>query len=125
MSQLQIKVVHQGPRASVTCAGRLAAGPECDELDALLQQLLRESGTIALDLAGVNFLDSSGIGVLVRNLVRASEQRKVLRLTELSDQVRKTLEITSLLGQFRVGDSATRIKSGLRILFVHPSSEIR
>lgn len=125
MSRLLTKTRHQGPVAHVTCTGRIAAGPECEELDSLLQELLNESGTVELDLAAVDFLDSSGIGILVRNLVRARNQRKVLKLTELSPQVRKTLEVTSLLGQFRVSETSTRVRSGLRVLFVHPSSEIR
>jgi anti-anti-sigma factor len=126
MSRLELRTDYSGELARVTCRGRVAMGPETQELDALLQRLLREVGTIDLDLEHVDFLDSSGIGVLVRNLIRAREQRKTMRLVALSPQARKTLEITSVLGQFRGRDSAgPEIKPGLRVLFVHPSAEVR
>lgn len=126
MSRLDLRTDYSGELARVTCSGRIAIGPETEQLDALLQRLFREVETIDLDLEDVSFLDSSGIGVLVRNLIRAREQSKVLRLAALSPQVRKTLEITSVIGQFRSPqpDSA-QIKPGLRVLFVHPSAEIR
>jgi anti-anti-sigma factor len=126
MSRLELRTDYSGELARVTCSGRITIGPETEQLDALLQRLLREVGTIDLDLEHVDFLDSSGIGVLVRNLIRAREQQKLLRLAALSPQVRKTLEITSVLGQFRSPDTVgAQIKPGLRVLFVHPSAEIR
>jgi anti-anti-sigma factor len=126
MSRLDLKTDYFGELARVTCSGRIAVGPETEQLDAVLQKLMREVETIDLDLEGVNFLDSSGIGVLVRNLIRAREQSKVLRLAALSPQVRKTLEITSVIGQFRSPQADTaQINPGLRVLFVHPSAEVR
>lgn len=124
--QLELKTDYAGEKARLTCTGRVVAGPEADALDATLTKLVKEVGTIELDLAGVTFLDSSGIGVLVRNLVRARAERRVLRIAALSPQAQKTLEVTSVLGQFRPANSTpTQVKAGLRVLFVHPSAEVR
>jgi anti-anti-sigma factor len=125
MPSLQHRVKMDRATAQVFCAGRIAYGGEAEELDAVLQRLFNEAGTVELDLGQVNFLDSSGIGVLVRNLVRARAQRKVLKLSELSDPVRKTLEVTNVLGQFRASSPPACVRRGLRVLFVHPSAEIR
>jgi anti-anti-sigma factor len=125
MANLQHRVTLDRATARVVCSGRIAYGGEAEELDSVLQQLFKEAGTIELDLAAVHFLDSSGIGVLVRNLVRARSQRKLLKLTELSEQVRKTLEVTNVLGQFRSSAPPACVRRGLRVLFVHPSAEVR
>jgi len=125
MANLQHRVKMDRATAQVFCTGRIAYGGEAEELDAVLQRLFNEAGTVELDLGQVNFLDSSGIGVLVRNLVRARAQRKVLKLTELSEQVRKTLEVTNVLGQFRTAAPPTCVRRGLKVLFVHPNAEIR
>jgi anti-anti-sigma factor len=125
MPSLQHRVKVDRATAQVICSGRIAYGGEAEELDSVLQELFKETGTVELDLAQVNFLDSSGIGVLVRNLVRARSQRKLLKLTELSDPVRKTLEVTNVLGQFRTSAPPACVRRGLRVLFVHPSAEIR
>jgi anti-anti-sigma factor len=125
MPSLQHRVKVDRATAQLICSGRIAYGGEAEELDSVLQELFKETGTVELDLAQVNFLDSSGIGVLVRNLVRARSQRKLLKLTELSDPVRKTLEVTNVLGQFRTSAAPACVRRGLRVLFVHPSAEIR
>jgi len=125
MPSLQHQVKVDRATAQVICSGRIAYGGEAEELDKVLQELFKETGTVELNLAQVSFLDSSGIGILVRNLVRARAQRKVLKLTELSDQVRKTLEVTNVLGQFRTSAPPAVVRRGLRVLFVHPAAEIR
>jgi hypothetical protein len=92
----------------------------------VLERLSREVSTIDLDLKEVTFLDSAGIGVLVRTLLRTRIAGKQIRITALSPQVRNTLEITNVLSQFAyTGDVRNEVRAGLRVLFVHPSAEVR
>ena len=58
----------------------------------------RDSGRLTLDLAEVSFMDSSGLALLIEIANRAED----LRLTGLPDNLRRVLEITGLLGHFRV-----------------------
>jgi anti-anti-sigma factor len=126
MSKLELKTEYSGATARLICSGRIVAGAEGEELDSTMQQLLRAVANVHLDLEQVTFLDSSGIGVLVRNLVRARADNKQIRISAMSPQARSTLEITNLLGQFRTTEGTQpRLRAGLRVLFVHPSAEIR
>ena len=126
MSDLNLRIEYTGNAACLICSGRLVAGVTCQELDAALQQLRREVERVDLDLEQITFLDSSGIGVLVRNLVLSRKEGKALQVTAMSSRVRTTLEMTNVISQFKT--KATECRGalvGLRILFAHPSAEVR
>ena len=53
---------------------------------------------IVVDLAGVTFLDSTGVGVLVGALKRASEAQGALHFCSAQKRVRRVFEITGLIG---------------------------
>jgi anti-sigma B factor antagonist len=68
------------------------------ELSALLG---RGATEVTLDFAGVTFVDSSGLGVLVGALKRlregaGSDDARTLRIVGAQDAVRKVFEITGL-----------------------------
>ena len=126
MSELTLKIEYAGDSARLSCAGKIVAGAPCAELDEALQRLFSEVAQIDLDCEQITFLDSSGIGVFVRNLVRARSQKKVLRFAAMSSRVRQTLELTNVISQFASsGAASARTLSGLRILFADPSAEVR
>ncbi len=52
---------------------------------------------IVVDLAGVDFLDSTGLGVLLGGLKRARAQNGVMALARAEAQVRKVFEITRVI----------------------------
>jgi anti-sigma B factor antagonist len=52
---------------------------------------------IVIDLAGVHFLDSSGIGALVGSLRAAQEHGRSLRVVHATGLVRDVLELTNVL----------------------------
>jgi anti-anti-sigma factor len=109
----------------VTCSGRIVIGPEVDEFAEAISRLVREVDTIELDLSEVSFLDSSGIGALVRALVRTRVDGKTLKFLAVSEPVRKTLQITNLLPQFATMEQRRSLPDGLRVLFVHPTPTVR
>ena len=126
MSELTLRTEYRGKSACLLCSGRIVAGAACQELDTALQQLRFEVEHVDLDLEHIIFLDSSGIGVLVRNLVLARKDGKTLQITSMSPQVRTTLEMTNVISQFRSSAAGrSGALKGLRILFAHPSAEVR
>lgn len=126
MAELDIQTLFSGDTARLVCRGRIVAGGPAEALNSALSELLLQVSAIEMDLDGVTFLDSSGIGVLVRQLVRARAKSKQLRIGKVSPQVRKTLEATNVLAQFRkINTSQLRLRLGTRVLFVHPSADIR
>ena len=55
---------------------------------------------IILNLAGVNYVDSSGIGELIANYTTVSRQGGQLKLRNLTDRIQNLLVITKLLTVF-------------------------
>lgn len=64
----------------------------------MLKSRLELGPSTVLDLAGVNFIDSSGLAFLVGLYKRAREEGKALTIRNLQDPVRLILEITGLKG---------------------------
>ena len=75
---------------------------------------LSETGKkkILLNLAGVNYVDSSGIGELIANYTTVSRQGGQLKLLNLTDKIQNLLVITKLVTVFDSYDNeAEALKS--------------
>jgi anti-sigma B factor antagonist len=79
------------------CNGRIVAGAD---VHALLKH-----HDVVLQLERVEFVDSSGLGALVRLVSTARANGGDLKLCALQQQVRRTLEMTNLLSLFETYDS--------------------
>jgi len=66
-----------------------------DDLTAALEAHVREGGDITLDVAGLRFMGSSGVQVLIRALV-SLEGRGRLVLVQPVSSVRRLIEIMGL-----------------------------
>jgi anti-sigma B factor antagonist len=73
--------------------------------EALKRALSEDSGHVLLDLSGINFIDSTGIGELVGHLVRFQEQRRKLILIDPPARVRRLLDVAKVLELFPIHDS--------------------
>lgn len=105
--RLQLNARQIGPVAVIKCEGRIVAGPEADALDGYLTKLLLETKHFVLDLGGVNFIDSTGLGTLVRLLGTTRAAHGDLKLCNVPEVVAQTLRITALhtLLDMHVGES--------------------
>ncbi len=74
------------------------------QLKRVLEAELTENDvhTVVIDLSGVGFMDSSGIGFLVFVNTRMQSVGKACYLCRLSPKVRKTLGLVQLLSYFQV-----------------------
>jgi len=90
----------------VTCSGRIVEGPESQALQQHLSDLLPLHPYIVLDLDHVDFVDSSGLGLLVRFLGRTHTAHGGLKLCAVPANVAEILRITRLRTIFDVHDSA-------------------
>ena len=73
--------------------------------DRLVQLVNEGPPKLVVDLSGLSFIDSMGLGALVSGLKRARAHDGDLRLVGASDHVAKVLEITRLDQAFVVGDT--------------------
>jgi anti-anti-sigma factor len=73
------------------------------ELDAVLAEAA-SGGTphVCLDLAGLDFIDSSGLAAVIRSHVAVSEAGGALTIVAPTGIVRRTLEVSGLLGMLSV-----------------------
>ena len=84
----------------VACTGRIVAGPENESLRDHIRGFLPERRDVVLDMGGIAFIDSSGLGTLVRLLTSLRQAQGDLKLCNLPEDVRKLLKLTSLISLF-------------------------
>src|SRR5579864_3308885 len=89
----------------VQCYGRIIAGNEVLALHAFVGDSFVKYGDIVLQLEQVEFIDSSGLGALVRLMRDARAKGADLKLARVPTHILKTLEMTHLLSQFEAYDT--------------------
>jgi anti-sigma B factor antagonist len=92
--------------AVVRCRGRIVFGEEADELRRVILDLLNKSRRIVLNFAWVEYLDSSGLGVLIASLISSRHRGAEIKLAALGPKARQVLTIAGVYRLFEVYDSA-------------------
>jgi anti-sigma B factor antagonist len=80
------------------CEGRIVEGAESAALRHHVNEVLARTPALVLDLGDVHFIDSSGLGMLVRILARTGPDN--LKLCGLTSRIFETLKITRLSSVF-------------------------
>lgn len=99
--QLSIQHRQAGYVTIVTCRGRLVSGEEAEALLERIDTLLPMNSRILLDLSEVDFVDSGGLGLLVRCITRVQNAAGQLSLCALSPKVSEVLRLTRLDSVFK------------------------
>ena len=89
----------------VRCSGRIVAGGETESLRDHVSGLLQDRRDIVLHLGEVVFIDSSGLGTLVRLLTSTRRVRGDLKLCNVPQDVHKVLKMTNLITLFDTHES--------------------
>ena len=123
----------------VRCKGRIIAGNETEFLRSHISAMLLEHKEFVLDLSDVAFIDSSGLGTMVRLLTTTRQQRGDLKLCNVPQLIHKTLKVTNLTKLFetheseesaiaafyrRRSDPEQAASRGLAVLCVHPNADV-
>jgi len=103
--QLRLESRPVGDVLVIQCHGRIVAGNEVFTLHASVGDSFLKYGDVVLHLEQVEFVDSSGLGALVRLMQAARTKGGDLKLSGVPPRIRKTLELTGLLAQFETYDS--------------------
>jgi len=82
----------------VRCRGRIVTGEEARFLQSELDTLTGLSKRVVLELAEVTYLDSGGLGTVVRILGRLRARRGDLKICQVPPFIREVLKVTNLLG---------------------------
>jgi anti-sigma B factor antagonist len=89
----------------VNCTGKVVFGDEANALRSTLKKLLNETKHIILNLSGVTYIDSGGLGTLVGVYSSARASGADIKLVGLGQRLRDVLAITKLATVFEVYDS--------------------
>lgn len=97
----------------VDIKGRITLGDETESLRDTVRKLIAEGEKkIILNLAHVDFIDSSGVGELVSSFTAVRNAGGDLKLLNLSQKVHDILNVTKLYTVFDVKDDEfTAVKS--------------
>jgi anti-sigma B factor antagonist len=98
--RLSLETREVGRVTIVRCNGRIVAGSESESLRSHVTWLLRDRRAIVLHLGDVGFIDSSGLGTMVRSLTSTRQVRGDLKLCNVPEHVRKVLELSHLTNLF-------------------------
>ena len=96
---LTIEVERKGEQSIVHCRGRLVSGV-CKFFCNKVHGLIPHSKLIVLDLTDLDWIDSMGLGALVRVYAACKRSGCELRVINLGPRVKEMLGLTNLLGVF-------------------------
>ena len=106
MAELNIKERTAGDVTILDMDGRITIGEGSVALRTAIRRLLEEGKKkILLNLAGVGYIDSSGIGELVSSYTTIGKETGQLKLLNLTQKLQDLLAITKLLTVFDVYES--------------------
>jgi anti-sigma B factor antagonist len=113
MAELDVKERQAGDVTILDLRGEVRIGEGSIALrDAIRNLADTGKNKLLLNLAGVSYIDSSGIGELIANYTTVSRQGGQLKLLKLTDRVQNLLVITKLLTVFDAyEDEAEALKS--------------
>ena len=106
MAELDIKERQAGDVVVLDMNGKITIGEGSVALRSAIRRLLEEGKKkILLNLAGVGYIDSSGIGELVSSYTAINKEQGQLKLLNLTQKLQDLLAITKLLTVFDVYES--------------------
>jgi anti-sigma B factor antagonist len=106
MGELNINERQAGDVTVLDMSGKITIGEGSVALRTAIRRLLEEGKKrILLNLAGVSYIDSSGIGELVSSYTAINKESGQLKLLNLTQKLQDLLTITKLLTVFDVYES--------------------
>jgi len=111
---LQTSTRTLGNALIVDCSGRIVFGDETAFLRNQVKDLLNQSKRIVLNLANVNYIDSTGVGTLVGVYASAHSAGGEIKLAALTGRVKDVLAITKLGSIFETFPTAEEAASSFK-----------
>lgn len=103
-----MKINHHEENGIVIIApkGKIMGGPESTALHDLLHDLIEQKKTkVIIDLAKVDWMNSTGLGLLISGLTTLRKAEGELKLANVTDKIQSLLTITKLVTVFKSFDS--------------------
>ena len=105
MAELNIRERQAGDVTVLDLEGKITIGEGSVSLRHAVKRLIQEGkNKILLNLSGVSYVDSSGIGELVSSHTTISREQGQLKMLGLTEKIKELLVITKLLTVFDTYD---------------------
>lgn len=96
----------QGNVLVIELEGELMGGPEADEFRKVIDNAIKdEKNKVVVDMTKVKWMNSSGLGMLMSALTSLRSSGGELKLANISERVRRPIQITRLDSVFEEFDS--------------------
>jgi len=113
---MKIEKLAEGGVAILHPQGALIGDKETDELRNALDQLRKEGNTRAVvELSKVNYINSTGIGVLIAGYNDYSQRGGKIKLCGLSDRLENVFVITKLTAVFDIHPNVKEALAGFAL----------
>lgn len=99
---ISLTIEHQGPGATVIVGGDLEFGTAATLRTALIDLAQRGCSPLVVDLSQLDFIDSTGLSLLVQAKQRIESQGHQFVLRSPTDRVQRVLEISGLSELFTI-----------------------
>ena len=101
MAELDVKERQAGDVTILDLSGEVRIGEGAVALRDSIRNLADQGNTkVLLNLAGVKYMDSTGVGELIANYTTITRQGGQLKLLSLTEKIQNLLVITKLLTVF-------------------------
>ena len=100
--------------AVISCQGQVVFGEEATALRTTLKDALASTRKIVLDLSGVSYIDSGGLGTLVGVYSSARAAGAEIKLAGLGRRVRDVLQVTKLVTVFETYEDQAQAVASFR-----------
>jgi anti-sigma B factor antagonist len=94
---MDIGVKNESGVLILTLQGDLMGGPEIESFhNLILEAIEKEQIHVVADLSQVHWMNSSGLGMLIRGMISLRSSSGDLRLANISERLQRPLEITRM-----------------------------
>ena len=106
---MKFRTVQHGPVSVIELEGNLMGGPDATTLNSKLHELI-EAGkkNVVVDLGGVQFMNSSGLGQLIAGVRAMKNAGGNLKIANTSAKISALIKITKLTSIFETYDSVQK-----------------
>jgi len=103
---MKIKISEKYEAVVIELKGNVMGGDDTKTFNETLHKLIDEGKTrIVIDLSGVKFMNSSGLGMLIGGYTTLKKADGQLKLANVTDKIQSLLMITKLITIFDSYDS--------------------
>jgi len=103
---MQIKDELRGDTGIISLKGKLMGTPETENLHDEVRSLLNQGAKkVVLDMGGLTWLNSTGVGSIMRSYTSVMNNGGILSLANLSEKVQNLFFVTQLIRILKVYNS--------------------